>query len=174
MPGPRRLKCSLTECRLPAAPITGDCTFCDGHYCSKHRLLESHKCKNLEDVSSNKSSWWLAGLSDVLLTEEFRADMSVPIISARKKHSRQMPRSSKRSERGSSGAYKKRLRHRQRQRRRAQLLCSPSAVGLGLGISSNKLSERIVSDVLPQRQAVANCCDAITDTGDFIEPTATN
>ncbi|EAA31460.1 hypothetical protein GE21DRAFT_7880 [Neurospora crassa] len=49
MPAPRRLKCSLTECRLPAAPITGDCTFCDGHYCSKHRLLESHKCKNLED-----------------------------------------------------------------------------------------------------------------------------
>lgn len=53
MPAPRRLKCSLTECRLPAAPITGDCTFCDGHYCSKHRLLESHKCKNLEDVSNN-------------------------------------------------------------------------------------------------------------------------
>lgn len=142
MPGSRRLKCSLTECRLPAAPITGDCTFCDGHYCSKHRLLESHKCKNLEDVSSNKSNWWLAGLSDVLLQEEFRADMSVsPIISARRRHSRQMPCSSKRSGRGSSGAYNGRLRHRQRwrqrQRRQEQRLCSSSTIERELGTPSD-------------------------------------
>ena len=173
MPGPRRLKCSLTECRLPAAPITGDCTFCDGHYCSKHRLLESHKCKNLEDVSSNKSNWWLAGLSDVLLTEEFRTDMSIPITSARRKHSRQMPCSSKRSGRGSSGAYNRRL-HRYCQRRQKQLPCSPSTVGLELGISSHDLFERIASENSPEREAVANCCDAITDTGDSIEQTTTN
>ena len=147
MAGPRRLKCSLTECRLPAAPITGDCTFCDGHYCSKHRLLESHKCKNLEDVSSNKPNWWLAGLSDVLLQDEFCADMNPPpIISARRKHSRQMPCSSKRSGRGSSGAYNGRphqrqhrpRRRHQRQARQGQLLSSPSTVDLELSISSDK------------------------------------
>lgn len=174
MPAPRRLKCSLTECRLPAAPITGDCTFCDGHYCSKHRLLESHKCKNLEDVSSNKSKWWLAGLSDVLLQEEFRADMTVSsVTSARRKHSRQMPCSSKRSGRGLSGAYNRRphqrQRRRQRQRRQGQLLYSSSIVGPELSISSDNLSERIVNDDLPQREAVANYHDAITGTGDTIE-----
>jgi predicted nucleic acid binding AN1-type Zn finger protein len=27
----------------------GDCSFCEGHFCGKHRLLESHKCSGLED-----------------------------------------------------------------------------------------------------------------------------
>ncbi|KAM7185397.1 hypothetical protein V8F20_011816 [Naviculisporaceae sp. PSN 640] len=71
---PKRIKCSFNECKLAAQRISGDCAFCNGHYCSNHRLLEDHKCQNLEDVSYSSSSdsdsgqeepqWWLAGLSD--------------------------------------------------------------------------------------------------------------
>jgi predicted nucleic acid binding AN1-type Zn finger protein len=37
------------KCTAKAQPIVGDCGFCNGHFCSKHRLLESHSCPNLED-----------------------------------------------------------------------------------------------------------------------------
>jgi len=37
------------KCKEKIPPIIGDCGFCGGHFCSKHRLLESHNCPNLED-----------------------------------------------------------------------------------------------------------------------------
>lgn len=49
---PKRIRCNAKECREPAQRIIGDCGFCSGHFCGKHRLLEDHKCTGLEDVSS--------------------------------------------------------------------------------------------------------------------------
>merc|ERR1712169_50705 len=46
----KRLRCNAKECREPAQRIVGDCGFCNGHFCGKHRLLEDHKCSGLEDV----------------------------------------------------------------------------------------------------------------------------
>jgi len=37
------------KCKGKLTPIIGDCGFCGGHFCSKHRMLESHNCPNLED-----------------------------------------------------------------------------------------------------------------------------
>lgn len=42
-------KCSFTQCNNTPLKIVGDCIHCDGHYCSKHRLLESHKCSGLQN-----------------------------------------------------------------------------------------------------------------------------
>lgn len=50
MPG-KKIRCSAKECKEAAQRIVGDCTFCKGHFCGKHRLLEDHKCSGLEDVS---------------------------------------------------------------------------------------------------------------------------
>jgi hypothetical protein len=46
---PKKIRCSFKECRDAAQRIVGDCGFCSGHYCGKHRLLEDHKCEGLED-----------------------------------------------------------------------------------------------------------------------------
>ncbi|CCE28241.1 hypothetical protein E4U22_004474 [Claviceps purpurea] len=46
---PKKIRCSLKECREPAQRIIGDCGFCSGQFCGKHRLLEDHKCSGLED-----------------------------------------------------------------------------------------------------------------------------
>jgi hypothetical protein len=37
------------KCKEKIQPIVGECGFCSGKYCSKHRLLESHNCTGLED-----------------------------------------------------------------------------------------------------------------------------
>ncbi|AEO56055.1 hypothetical protein MYCTH_2314483 [Thermothelomyces thermophilus ATCC 42464] len=44
-----KVKCSFEDCKLPAQRIVGDCSFCQGSFCKNHRLLEDHKCRNLED-----------------------------------------------------------------------------------------------------------------------------
>ncbi|KAI9791685.1 MAG: hypothetical protein M1833_001351 [Piccolia ochrophora] len=49
MPGNKRQRCTFKECRDVAQRIVGDCGFCRGHFCGKHRLLEDHKCDGLED-----------------------------------------------------------------------------------------------------------------------------
>jgi len=46
---PKKIKCSHKDCRDAAQRIVGDCGFCQGHFCGKHRLLEDHKCTGLED-----------------------------------------------------------------------------------------------------------------------------
>lgn len=82
---PKKIRCTYKECKEAAQRIVGDCGFCNGHYCGKHRLLEDHKCDGLEDVSSSESpsvtghlsgeggdkniNWWLVGLDDELWTD---------------------------------------------------------------------------------------------------------
>lgn len=46
---PKKLRCTHKECKEFAQRIIGDCSFCNGHYCGKHRMLEDHKCTGLED-----------------------------------------------------------------------------------------------------------------------------
>lgn len=58
---PKKIRCTYKDCREGAQRIIGDCGFCNGHYCGKHRLLEDHKCDGLEDVSCSPE-WWLVGL----------------------------------------------------------------------------------------------------------------
>ncbi|KXX73745.1 AN1-type zinc finger protein TMC1 [Madurella mycetomatis] len=72
----KKIKCSFQDCKAAAQRIAGDCTFCEGHFCNNHRLLEDHKCRNLDDVSSfpGESDWWLVGLSGVL-PEDTLADL---------------------------------------------------------------------------------------------------
>jgi len=45
----KKIRCTFKDCREGAQRIIGDCGFCNGHYCGKHRLLEDHKCDGLED-----------------------------------------------------------------------------------------------------------------------------
>jgi len=46
---PKKIRCTFKNCKEGAQRIIGDCGFCNGHYCGKHRLLEDHKCDGLED-----------------------------------------------------------------------------------------------------------------------------
>jgi predicted nucleic acid binding AN1-type Zn finger protein len=71
---PKKIRCTYKDCREGAQRIIGDCGFCNGHYCGKHRLLEDHKCDGLEDVSDSpccggESQWWLVGLDQDFLTD---------------------------------------------------------------------------------------------------------
>jgi AN1-like Zinc finger/Ubiquitin family len=47
----KKIRCTHKDCREAAQRIIGDCGFCNGTFCGKHRLLEDHKCTGLEDVS---------------------------------------------------------------------------------------------------------------------------
>src|SRR5947208_17001572 len=47
--GGAKSRCTFDGCNAFQQRIIGDCSFCDGHYCGKHRLLESHQCPGLED-----------------------------------------------------------------------------------------------------------------------------
>lgn len=134
---PKRIKCSFNECKLAAQRISGDCAFCNGHYCSNHRLLEDHKCQNLEDVSNSTSGsdpnlkepqWWLVGLSDVLSDDSF-ADLfrsgSGRMISAKRKPLSKTQcsstRSAPRSSRVSNNHNDKRSRFDRDRRRRRRI-----------------------------------------------------
>ncbi|KAF2752166.1 hypothetical protein M011DRAFT_473426 [Sporormia fimetaria CBS 119925] len=46
---PKKIRCGFKDCKDAAQRIVGDCGFCQGHFCGKHRLLEDHKCEGLED-----------------------------------------------------------------------------------------------------------------------------
>lgn len=46
---PKKIRCTFKDCKDAAQRIVGDCGFCQGHYCGKHRMLESHNCTGLED-----------------------------------------------------------------------------------------------------------------------------
>jgi hypothetical protein len=48
----KKIRCTHKDCKEAAQRIIGDCGFCNGTFCGKHRLLEDHKCTGLEDVSS--------------------------------------------------------------------------------------------------------------------------
>ncbi|PGH07499.1 hypothetical protein GX51_01800 [Blastomyces parvus] len=45
----RKPRCNFKDCKELAQRIVGDCGFCNGHFCGKHRMLESHACSGLED-----------------------------------------------------------------------------------------------------------------------------
>ncbi len=80
---PKKIRCTFKECKEAAQRIIGECGFCNGNFCGKHRLLEDHKCTGLEDVSSSSTfpesdvaavecgrlepRWWLIGLDQELL-----------------------------------------------------------------------------------------------------------
>lgn len=51
---PKKIKCQFKECKDAAQRIVGDCSFCGGHYCGKHRMLESHACSKLEDCKTEE------------------------------------------------------------------------------------------------------------------------
>ena len=126
MAGTKKNRCTFKECQLTAQRIVGDCGFCQGHFCSKHRLLEDHKCEGLEDVgspdlehlgtsassaSSTQSSftppgpqWWLVGLSDMLASDDMdMADIVHP--SARSSRMSGTPPSSRASAPRSSRVF---------------------------------------------------------------------
>ncbi|MCJ1331681.1 hypothetical protein MMC10_008372 [Thelotrema lepadinum] len=46
---PKKIRCTHDDCKEVAQRIVGDCDFCKGHFCGKHRMLEDHKCEGLED-----------------------------------------------------------------------------------------------------------------------------
>jgi len=46
---PKKVRCTFKDCKEVAQRIVGDCGFCNGRFCGKHRLLEDHKCTGLED-----------------------------------------------------------------------------------------------------------------------------
>ncbi|AJT87177.1 hypothetical protein H635_YJM1083O00202 [Saccharomyces cerevisiae YJM1083] len=39
--------CYFDTCSSVASKFIGDCNFCKGHFCSKHRLMENHACNGL-------------------------------------------------------------------------------------------------------------------------------
>jgi hypothetical protein len=52
-------KCHIPACADRAARLIGVCRWCQGEFCAKHRLPESHECKNLtgcKQVSHEKNS----------------------------------------------------------------------------------------------------------------------
>lgn len=48
-PKKKKIRCTHKDCKEPAQRIVGDCSFCSGHFCGRHRMLEDHKCTGLED-----------------------------------------------------------------------------------------------------------------------------
>jgi len=77
---PKKIRCTYKDCKEGAQRIIGDCGFCNGHYCGKHRLLEDHKCDGLEDVSCPSPQWWLVGLFD----EDVWADITCHDLQCKK------------------------------------------------------------------------------------------
>lgn len=41
-------RCTFAQCHSLPLRMVGDCQLCQGKFCSKHRLLESHQCKGLK------------------------------------------------------------------------------------------------------------------------------
>ncbi|CAN6628589.1 AN1-type zinc finger protein Tmc1p [Trichomonascus vanleenenianus] len=44
-----RKRCSYKKCISAPLRGVGDCGFCDGRFCSKHRLMEQHDCIGLHN-----------------------------------------------------------------------------------------------------------------------------
>jgi predicted nucleic acid binding AN1-type Zn finger protein len=51
---PKKPRCNFKDCKDAAQRIVGDCGFCQGHFCGKHRMLESHSCPGLEDCKKEE------------------------------------------------------------------------------------------------------------------------
>ena len=46
--GKSKLHCFFEDCSNTPLKFVGDCNFCGGHFCSKHRIMENHKCEGLK------------------------------------------------------------------------------------------------------------------------------
>lgn len=44
----KKKRCSFKGCSSAPLRMVGDCSFCDGKFCSTHRLLEQHNCSGLQ------------------------------------------------------------------------------------------------------------------------------
>ncbi|KAL6940811.1 hypothetical protein ACO0QE_004729 [Hanseniaspora vineae] len=44
----KKNRCALDDCNNVANKLVGHCQFCDNSFCSTHRLLENHKCAELQ------------------------------------------------------------------------------------------------------------------------------
>lgn len=53
---PKKIRCGAKDCKDAAQRIVGDCGFCQGHFCGKHRMLESHACPGLEDCKEEEKA----------------------------------------------------------------------------------------------------------------------
>ena len=42
------MHCEIANCKSKVIIILGDCKYCQGHFCSSHRLQEDHKCQGLD------------------------------------------------------------------------------------------------------------------------------
>jgi len=51
----KKKTCTFPNCTAPQIRIVGDCTFCEGKFCTKHRLLEDHQCPGL--MNAKKAEW---------------------------------------------------------------------------------------------------------------------
>lgn len=51
---PKKVRCQFKDCKDAAQRIVGDCGFCSGHFCGKHRMLESHACSGLENCKEEE------------------------------------------------------------------------------------------------------------------------
>ncbi|AGO11974.1 AaceriAGR296Wp [[Ashbya] aceris (nom. inval.)] len=43
----KRERCQFGKCVSSALKFIGECQFCDGQFCSRHRLMENHTCRGL-------------------------------------------------------------------------------------------------------------------------------
>lgn len=43
----KKNQCYFDKCSSAASNFIGDCNFCKGHFCSRHRLMENHACAGL-------------------------------------------------------------------------------------------------------------------------------
>lgn len=81
---PIRMQCRFSKdpedpnepvCRRRKDAIIGKCDSCQEIFCSEHRFIETHDCKQQEYVSPPgplpraKVRWWMVGLDDHLLRE---------------------------------------------------------------------------------------------------------
>lgn len=44
----KRRRCSFSKCNSVPLRGVGDCQNCNGHFCSRHRLMEQHQCAGLQ------------------------------------------------------------------------------------------------------------------------------
>lgn len=51
---PKKTRCNYKDCKDAAQRIVGDCTFCQGHFCGKHRMLEDHACAGLQNCKEEE------------------------------------------------------------------------------------------------------------------------
>ncbi len=49
-------KCNYKDCEGKKLKIIGECKSCKGCFCSKHRLIEMHKCKELDSIKAEKKA----------------------------------------------------------------------------------------------------------------------